>query len=170
MVEHFEKAAEMGLDQIIETGTARTKGNWSGDGQSTLIWDWVAHQIPDTQVISIDIDPDAIKVAELQTKKVHFHSGDSVEFLSALSDETISKTGLLYLDSLDWEFQQGYISACHHLMELLSVWDRLPSGCMIAVDDVNGTHHGKHVAILEFMNERNINPVFYGYQIAWIKT
>jgi hypothetical protein len=71
---------------------------------------------------------------------------------------------------MDWSVERGYISACHHLMELLAVWDRLPSGCMIAVDDVHGTHHGKHVAILEFMNERNISPAFFGYQIAWIKT
>jgi trans-aconitate methyltransferase len=170
MVEYFASVAATGLNQIIETGTARQKGNWSGDGQSTLIWDWLAHQIPNVKVLSIDLDPIAIETVRAQTKKVEFLTGDSIQHLPSLPVEIISHVGLLYLDSMDWDFERGYISACHHLVELQSVWDRLPVGCMIAVDDVHGDNQGKHVAIQEFMIERNISPKFKGHQIGWIKT
>ena len=54
MVEHFETVAALGLTQIIETGTARTRGNWQGDGQSTLIWDWLVGEVDGAKALSID--------------------------------------------------------------------------------------------------------------------
>jgi trans-aconitate methyltransferase len=89
MIDHYEKAAVSGLNQIIETGTARAEGNWSGDGQSTLIWDWVASQIPSTKVLSIDLNPAAVEVAKLQTKHVQYHAGDSVQHLTSQSAEIL---------------------------------------------------------------------------------
>lgn len=169
MIQHFEKVATLGLNQIIETGTARARGNWQGDGQSTLIWDWLANEIEDAKVLSIDLNPKAVEVAKEQTKNVKFLVGDSIEKLSAQTNKTLSKVGLLYLDSMDFEWGRGQVSAQHHLGELLAVWERLPSGCMIVVDDCHSPYQGKHTAIVAFMSEKQIEPIFSGYQMGWIK-
>lgn len=169
MIDYFEKAAALGLNQIIETGTARARGNWSGDGQSTLIWDWLAGEVAGAKVLSIDLNPKAVEVAKEQTKNVKFLVGDSIEKLMAQTSKVLSKVGLLYLDSMDFDWSQGDISARHHLGELSSVWDSLPSGCLIAVDDCHSPYQGKHTAIAAFMAEKQIAPAFTGYQIGWIK-
>lgn len=169
MIEHFEKAAAIGLNQIIETGTARMRGNWSGDGQSTLIWDWLAGEIDGAKVLSIDLNPAAVDVAKEQTKNVKFLVGDSIEKLSGQKATVLSKVGLLYLDSLDFEWGRGQVSAQHHLGELLAVWENLPSGCLIAVDDCHSPYQGKHVAVAHFMADKQIAPAFSGYQMGWIK-
>lgn len=169
MIEHFQKAAALGLTQIIETGTARARGNWQGDGQSTLVWDWLAGEIDDAKVISIDLNPNAVEVAKEQTKNIKFIVGDSITKLAAQTSKTLSKVGLLYLDSMDFEWGRGEVSAQHHLGELLAVWDSLPSGCLIAVDDCHSPYQGKHTAVAAFMAAKEIPPAFSGYQMGWIK-
>lgn len=169
MIEHFEKAAALGLIQIIETGTARARGNWSGDGQSTLIWDWLAGEIDGAKVLSIDMNPAAVELAKEQTKNVKFLVGDSIEKLSSQKSTVLSKVGLLYLDSLDFDWGAGHVSAQHHLGELLAVWESIPSGCLIAVDDCHSPYQGKHTAVAAFMAEKKIIPAFSGYQMGWIK-
>lgn len=169
MVEHFETVAALGLTQIIETGTARTRGNWQGDGQSTLIWDWLVGEVDGAKALSIDLNPKAVDIAKEQTKNVKFLVGDSIEKLTAQKGSVLSKVGLLYLDSLDFDWSNGQVSAQHHLGELLSVWDGLPSNCLIAVDDCHSPYQGKHTAIAAFMAEKQIAPAFVGYQMGWIK-
>lgn len=169
MAEHFEMVAALGLNQIIETGTARTRGNWQGDGQSTLIWDWLVGEVDGAKAISIDVNQRAVDIAKEQTKNVKFLVGDSIEKLSAQKNTIISKVGLLYLDSLDFDWSNGQISAQHHLGELLAIWESLPSNCMVAVDDCHSPYQGKHTAIATFMAEKQIAPAFAGYQMAWIK-
>lgn len=169
MVEYVEKSLPLGLDQIIETGTARSKGNWSGDGQSTLIWDWLTSHLKGLKVISIDSNVEAIEMAKSQTKNVDFHLGDSVKCLKAIDPKILSRVSLLYLDSMDWSYEANEESAKHHLKELQSVWERLSAGCMIVVDDVHGAEYGKHVAVAEFMKKKRIKTHFSDYQIAWIK-
>lgn len=169
MIEHFHKVATLGLTQIIETGTARARGNWQGDGQSTLVWDWLAGEIEDAKVISIDLNPNAVEVAKEQTKNIKFIVGDSITKLAAQTSKTLSKVGLLYLDSMDFEWGRGEASAQHHLGELLAVWDGLPSDCLIAVDDCHSPYQGKHTAVAAFMAAKEIAPAFSGYQMGWIK-
>lgn len=169
MIDYFEKVTALGLNQIIETGTARARGNWSGDGQSTLIWDWLAGEVDGVKVLSIDLNPKAVEVAKEQTKNVKFLVGDSVEKLTAQTSKVLSKVGLLYLDSMDFDWSQGEASARHHLRELVSVWDSLPPGCLVVVDDCHSPYQGKHTAIAAFMAEKQIAPEFTGYQIGWIK-
>ena len=166
MVDHVER--NRSLTQVIETGTARIAGNWGGDGQSTLIWDWLADRLPIT-VTSIDIEPEAVAIARSQVKHVEFIVGDSVCALAAMRPEKLRRTALLYLDSYDWTPETHLESAFHHLAELASVWAYLPSGCMIAVDDVHGQFVGKHVMVYRFMSKLGIEPAFAGSQAGWIK-
>lgn len=169
MLEHFKAVATLGLNQIIETGTARMRDNWQGDGQSTLVWDWAAGEIKGSKVLSIDLDPKAVEVAREQTKHVRYVVGDSIQVLSELGSDVLSKVGLLYLDSLDFDWSSGDASARHHLAELATVWERLPSGCMIIVDDRHSPSQGKHTAIATFMSEKKIEALFVEYQVGWIK-
>jgi hypothetical protein len=169
MIEHFEIAASLGFTQLIETGTARVRGNWQGDGQSTLIWDWLASELSGTHVLSIDRDQRAVDIASEQTEHVDFQVGDSLEVLPSIDPEVLEKVGLLYLDSLDFEWGQPNTAAQHTLGELLKVWDHLPSGCMIAVDDCHSPYAGKHTAVAAFMSGQGIAPAFTGYQMAWVK-
>lgn len=169
MLEHFEVAASVGLTQIIETGTARARGNWQGDGQSTLIWDWVLGEVENSKALSIDLDERAVDIAKDQTTHVDFQVGNSIEVLSSIEPSTLSKVGLLYLDSLDFDFGQPQTAANHALGELLEVWNQLPSGCMIAVDDCHSPYAGKHTAVAAFMDSKGIPPAFTGYQMGWVK-
>lgn len=179
MISHIEENNH--LCNLVETGTARIKGNWSGDGQSTLIWDWLAEQTR-LSVTSIDLSAENAAVAAAQTKHVNYIVEDSVSALIRLSmiDEiwckqknkvigSLSNTVLLYLDSFDWNPSLHFESAFHHLAELTAVWNKLPSGCMIVVDDRHNDTEGKHVLVEKLMSKFNIKPIFSGYQIGWIK-
>jgi hypothetical protein len=150
---------------IIETGTARIQDNWEGDGQSTLIWDFVTQNLPSTAV-SIDINCENINIARNQTKNIQYIISDSVKALSKIN---VNDCYLLYLDSFDYSKELHFESCFHHIMELATVYALLPSGCMIAVDDRLEENKGKHVFVEKFMNQLGLVPVFKEYQIIWIK-
>lgn len=108
---------------IIETGTLREPGNWAGDGQSTLVWQWVMERKPGL-AISVDWDTEASKRASEMCPNVHVVAQDSISFLRGFLPYSID---LLYLDSME--------NPMHQMGELAAIWDRLPSGCLIASDD-----------------------------------
>lgn len=166
MIDHLEQHTH--LNHLIETGTARIQGNWGGDGQSTLIWDWLADRLP-ISVTSIDICETGVNIAKSQVKNIKFIVGDSIEALASYPPENLSRVGLLYLDSYDWSPETNMESAFHHMAELATVWAHLPSGCMIAVDDCHSQFKGKHIMVYMFMNKMGIKPHFVGYQVGWIK-
>ncbi len=169
MIHHLEEQTNhTHLSQIIETGTARIQGNWGGDGQSTLIWDWVAQRLP-LAVTSIDISEQGVAVAESQVQHVKFIVGDSVQTLATFSPEELARVGLLYLDSYDWTPETSLESSFHHMAELAAVWAHLSSGCMVAVDDCHSQFQGKHLLVYMFMEKMGIKPAFVGYQVGWIK-
>lgn len=166
IIEHLESSST--LNQIIETGTSRIQDNWEGDGQSTLIWDWVAERCS-VSATSIDISSEYVNIAKSQTKHVNYIVGDSVQTLSSFPLEILNKVSLLYLDSFDWSPEQHLDSCFHHMAELASVWAKLPSGCMVVVDDCHSEFAGKHVMVYLFMSKLGIRPAFTGYQSGWIK-
>lgn len=159
---------------IIETGTARIRDNWDGDGQSTLIWDWFLDRqsdyLIDFSAYSIDISQEYIDIAKKQTQHVHYLCEDSIK---ALNDPTMAttliNTRLLYLDSFDWSPQDHLESSFHHMCEFASVWRLLPKGCLIVIDDRHSQFQGKHVMVQYFFDKLGIKPAFEGYQIGWIK-
>lgn len=165
IIKHLDKSK---FDYIIETGTARQVGNWQGDGQSTIIWDWIAKQTK-KKVYSIDIDQGFIDISKNQTEKVNYICGDSVKTLNEMPKHIIQNTAVLYLDSFDWSPELALNSCIHHLMELTTVWSNLPKGCLIVVDDKLNETQGKHVLIQHFMQSIGLKPLFDGYQIGWIK-
>jgi predicted O-methyltransferase YrrM len=151
---------------IVETGTARTAGNWAGDGQSTLIWDAFV-QFWGGRVTSVDIDAEAVKRAQLQVSaRTSVVCADSIGFLRALKDA--DRVHLLYLDSYDLDLSNPHPSALHHLMELASVLARLRAGTLVVVDDCHAAHVGKHIYVRQYFESIGVAPLFAGYQTGWV--
>lgn len=153
---------------IVETGTARQQNNWMGDGQSTLIWDWVMRQVGD-YAVSIDIDEKAVALAHKQCSQVYCKHADSQQFLRGLVDA--DKVDLLFLDAYDWGDTklQNTLSELHHIGELAAIYERLRPGCLIAVDDCHGIDRGKHVLVQEFFQRLGVEPKHRSYLTVWQK-
>ncbi len=134
---------------IVETGTLNSDNDWLGYGQSTLIWDWLISRTKGI-VYSVDIDIEKIRYGRARCNNVNFIHCDSFGFLRGFD---ASKIDLLYLDSFNWSKAEHVSSCLHHIGELAAIYDRLPSGCLIAVDDAHSPTEGKHVLVNYFFKE-----------------
>ena len=150
---------------IVETGTARQRGNYQGDGQSTILFDWMLQEFGGTG-ISIDLSLDAVGVARSQVQRMTVIHGDSITILRGLSD--LDRVDLVYLDSYDWT--GGWDAALHHAGELSAIFSRLSPGCVIAVDDCLSRTNGKHMLVSAMLREMGMTPVLESYITIWIKS
>ena len=150
---------------IVETGCARLAGNWNGDGQSTVVWSWLAGQC-DGFLYSVDINPENVETARTLSPSARLTVGDSVNYLRDFHDAP--SISLLYLDSFDYKVGD-LASAEHHLRELQAVWDRLPDDCLIAIDDCITPTEGKGALVRQWLAERGNLPVMEGYVTVWLK-
>ena len=152
---------------IVETGCVRLEDNWSGDGQSTRLWDWMVSELGG-MLTSIDIDPRAIDTAIRLAPHCHGIVGDSLEVLQDLRNK--KHIDLLFLDSMDLD---GTLKpATHHLLELSKCWDELKPGAIIAVDDCQGTEEikrGKQQEIYRVLQASGIDPLHESYVTVWKK-
>lgn len=134
------------LDQVqgpltlVETGCARSRDNWWGDGLSTLLFDrYLARRDDGSTCVSVDISPEAVANArQLVGRHVRVVQDDSVHFLSGLAEQMGAEgrtIDLLYLDSFDLDKRYWHPSAIHHLKELTAVIRCLRSDSLVAVDD-----------------------------------
>jgi trans-aconitate methyltransferase len=151
---------------ILETGTTRDPGNWAGDGNATAIWGWLAKRTGGT-AYSIDIDPKACEAARGLACGVNVLEGDSLDLMRAITPK--HHIDLLYLDSFDWTPSIGARAALHHSAELARVWDALPSGCLVAVDDCHSVVSGKHVLVAAFFDLLGVKPEVESYVTIWRK-
>ena len=149
---------------IVETGCARQPDNWEGDGQSTLVWDWLLDKVGGTG-LSMDISAANCHAAAAQVQHVKVACVDSVVGLRTMvQPETVD---FLYLDSFD--LTETIESPTHHLAELTAVYPRLPSGCLIAVDDCVSEQYGKHRFVRDWLAGMRVQPVLRGYVTVWVK-
>lgn len=148
---------------IVETGCVRFADNWYGDGQSTVVWSWIA-EVLGGLVTSYDISADSCEVARQLAPKANIVQMDSIAGLKLYPAPDM--IDLLYLDSMDYD---GEPSARHHLAELGVVWDKLRPGAIIAVDDNLGGGDGKHRLVLRRLRISGIEPVVWGRVVIWSK-
>jgi predicted O-methyltransferase YrrM len=148
---------------IVETGTIRTLGNWAGDGQSTIVWNWFAEQL-NGQVWTIDLDETGAQlVDQLQLSKTIAITGDSLDMIPKLK---LDRIDFLYLDSCDVDWSNPEPSAKHHLDELMEAFPMLGPGSIVAVDDnMAGSGKGMHVA--QHMESIGATQIVDGYVIGW---
>lgn len=162
------------LDQpeyhIIETGTLRNPGNWK-DGQSALLFTKFIETTAGS-VRSVDIDPVAVRSAQLAIDHQCFSvtCSDSVAWLSSLTD--LNKVDLFYLDSWDVNWSDDHNSAEHHLREFLTIEPHLKPGAVVAIDDNSkflntNKRTGKGRKIAEYLESKGIVPLYDAYQIIY---
>lgn len=162
--EYLEGAGPRDDYRIVETGCLREPGNWSGDGQSTALFDaFVSHH--GGRVQSVDLDPIAVAAARsVVGPRTAVCCADSLEFLWALD---ASRIDLLYLDSFDVDWSNPHPSSLHQLNELCAVLPRLLPGALIVVDDDCGGR-GKGRYIRGFMESVGVRPFLDSYQVGWV--
>ena len=148
---------------IVETGCARQEGNWQGDGQSTVMWGWLAERLGGS-VATIDISRQNLDVAKRLVPSANAICSDSITALRSLPHA--EQIDLLYLDSYD--VTHDYRAPLHHMGELAAIYDRLKSGCLIAVDDAM-KDYGKDLYVKIFFADNGIKPIINGYTKVWEK-
>ena len=174
---------------IVETGCVRQRGNWAGDGQSTILFDLFVSQWPGSVMHSVDIDPQATALCRtLVSGSTQVHTGDSVPFLRQLArrpPEGFAHADVLYLDSYDVDFDTPHLSALHHMKELVAVSPLIGPGTLVVVDDApreavfiqNGNElgllteprvSGKGKYVADYARSIGLAPVFSAYQAGWI--
>ena len=151
---------------LVETGTSRARDSWTGDGQSTRLYDHFVN-FYDGKVFSVDISEDACSVArEMVSNKSSVVCSDSVNFLNNFPNP--EDIDLLYLDSFDLDWNNVHPSAFHHIKELCAIYARLPKGCIIVVDD-NNQDKGKGIYVKQFLTHLGAECLFNLYQIGFKK-
>lgn len=158
-------AAERDGYFVVETGCARQAGNWSGDGQSTLLFDRFV-SLHGGEVLSFDSDRAACEAARGQvSERTRIEQVDAIRGLEQLPPGR--PIDLLYLDSLDVDWDDPHPSSLHHLKELCAALPKLAPGTLVVVDD-DPEGRGKGQLIRELMDRAGVRPVFDEYQVGWI--
>lgn len=150
---------------IVETGSLRSVGNVGGDGNSTLLWDELTAAAG--QVYSIDIDSVCgDNIAEHCGKQVQFINGDSEKVLGELRS-TLKRVDLLYIDSLDVDFEFDELAARHALREVQMAIPLLDKRSFVAVDDNNQFGRGKGRLVAQLAELKQWPLVVDGYVKVW---
>ena len=167
---------------IVETGCARQLDNYSGDGQSSLLFDKYINKYGG-EFYTVDISQESTDYCKsrMTCDKSHVYTNDSITQLKELNDllqDRNLKIDFLYLDSFDAPRDKPEVvfeSALHHLYELLTIAPSLKNGALIGVDDnwveqKDGNNYlvGKGQMVFDFMQKSGRPLVRDGYQLFWI--
>jgi hypothetical protein len=184
--EHLEKLGRPPC--IVETGCVRNQGTFTGEGQSTVLFDKFSECVSGTMVHSVDISPESTGMCKsIVSSRINVHTSDSVTFLRHQCAGLIrpfDHIDLLYLDSYDVDVENPHDSAMHHIKELLAVAPLVSANSFILVDDSPTTASffidgqlklvtpqrigGKGKYIASYMENIGSKPLYQGYQAAWL--
>ena len=185
--EHLEKLGRPAC--IVETGCVRNQGTFTGEGQSTVLFDKFSDCVPGTIVHSVDISPESTGLCKsIVSNRVQVHTSDSVTFLRHQCAGLINPhthIDLLYLDSFDVDVEKPHDSAMHHMKELLAVGPLVNANTFMLVDDSPTSANfyidagqlrlvsqqrigGKGKYIATYMEDIGAKPIYQGYQAAWM--
>ena len=185
--EHLEKLGRPAC--IVETGCVRNQGTFTGEGQSTVLFDKFSECVPGTIVHSVDISPESTGLCKsIVSNRIQVHTSDSVTFLRHQCAGLIrpyTHIDLLYLDSFDVDVEKPHDSAMHHMKELLAVGPLVNANTFMLVDDSPTSANfyidagqlrlvsqqrigGKGKYIATYMEDIGAKPIYQGYQAAWM--
>ena len=150
---------------IVETGSLRSPGNVSGDGNATMLFDELTAS---TGIVhSLDIDASCGEnIAKHCGRQVVFHEGDSVKSLLELHG-VFGKIDILYIDSLDVDFEHDELAARHALHEVQAAVLLLKKSSLVAVDDNDEFGRGKGRLVAEYAELKGWPLVVDGYVKVW---
>lgn len=167
---------------IVETGCARLKDNWQGDGCSTVLFDKYAEYHPGSLVYTVDMELKATEVCRsLVSDRVVVHTGDSVVYFKdfARLPPPNFQLDLLYLDSSDNHFNA--------MKEFAAIAPLVRPDTLVAVDDspldfrgiptadqrmvIVGEPKigGKGEFLSDYAKQFGAELYFTGYQVGWLK-
>lgn len=150
---------------IVETGSLRSPGNVSGDGNATMLFDELT--AASGMVYSIDIDQSCgDNIASHCGNQVIFLGGDSLDVLRSIATK-LKNIDLLYLDSLDVDFDNDEVAARHALRECQYALHMLSRRGFVAVDDNDQFGRGKGRLVGEFADLKGWPLVVDGYVKIW---
>lgn len=156
------------LRTVVETGTVREADSWQGDGQSTRIFGAVAQRYG-LRVWTCDIEPANMAACRQLTAPYAGHItyvvGDSIAFLSAFPEPI----DFLYLDSLDYDFDNPEPSQVHHLAEFQAAEGRLHAESVILVDDCDLPAGGKGGKLVPYLLDNGWQTLETGYQVLLVR-
>jgi hypothetical protein len=149
---------------IVETGCLRALGNWSGDGQSTFMFDLFTQE-HNGLFESFEINPESADNLQNICPNTDFYIGDAAtEMYKTLSDHI----DLLYLDSFDAFRDTSVIPApVHYMLEFCAAWPWLSSGSLVAIDDFSVGETAKGQAVDLFLGKIGAKVLYSGYQKVW---
>jgi len=161
---------------IVETGCARQENNYEGDGQSSLMFDkYISEYGGD--FYTVDLAKESVQYCQSKvSNKTTVVESDSITYLKKLNQHFLDskrKINFLYLDSFDAPRDEPdvvYMSALHHLYELLTIAPSLSDGALIGVDDNwidNGKLAGKGQFVFDYMQKSGRPLCHDGYQLFW---
>jgi hypothetical protein len=176
---------------IVETGCVRVPGNWSGDGQSSVLFDkYINARDEESICYSVDINPLCVaECLKLVSNRVHVMQDDSVHYLNELSKKFSLNNqciSLVYLDSFDLDWTYWQPSAIHHLKELVAIQKSINEKTLVVVDDCplsadlitnkenqlqiirNPSVGGKGRLIAEYADAVGAKRIFADYQAGWV--
>jgi hypothetical protein len=173
----FEYLKDLENPLIVETGCARQLDNYEGDGQSSLLFDKYINEYGG-HFWTVDLAEESVNYS--RSKVISENSavalGDSITKLKELNSillQSEKKINFLYLDSFDAPRDQPevvYMSAVHHLYELVTIAPSLADGALIGVDDnwvENGQLAGKGQFVFDYMQKSGRPLCHDGYQLFW---
>jgi hypothetical protein len=157
---------------VVETGCLRSAGNWAGDGQSTLQFEYLVRKCGG-HAISVDYSPVSIAIAHYFCPSVQLVLSDSISYLQFLSARASNlPVDLLYLDSMDINPAEPMRSAEHHLGEIRAAWPLLRKGSIILIDDhdcpTDAGRLSKSVLANKWLADKGAIKVAEAYQIVWM--
>ncbi len=162
-----ECSARFSQPVVVETGCARSRDDWRGAGNSTvLLGEYCQHR--KGRFVSMDIDQKHCGLARELTRAlpcVEVQCGDSVALLASFKD----KIDLLYLDSMD-TFIPG--SAEHGLKEFKAALPHLHERSIVVFDDTAYCakgYRGKGAQAVPHMLTQGWKILFSGYQTALVR-
>lgn len=154
--------------ELVETGCVRREDDW-GAGQSTLVFDDFL-QCVGGRLTSIDHDPKNCAHARGRTSTaVEIVQDDSIRFLTSLSRRRPESVDLLYLDSMDVDWNDPRRAALHQYQEFLAGLPLLRPGALVVGDDHRALdgRPGMSLYLEAYFRDRGLAPLFIGCQIAW---
>jgi len=157
--------------RIVETGCLRAVGNWSGDGQSTYLFNFFTRKNGGS-VHSIDVNQSSIERARELCPETSFYVGDGAKTILQLIN-LYPIIDLLYLDSFDAFRDVSVIPApVHYLVELCAAWPLLRRGSLVAIDDIHsaeapGQEASKGLGVGIFMEAVGAEVLHDNYIKVW---